>query len=178
MIPSDENEEEKQQKIEQVDYNVTTVKETSSAVEPTNPMSDDNASLATAESTDVALDAAIPSPDENDLVYPLTIGNINYKVIRLQKIHSTTESAATMCQNHRDKIGSLYSLSIPNFSSWFQRIHPMGKTIIGSWNGDSYGANGPQCLTYSVARGVHLSACTDASVLLCESTFFAETESH
>ncbi|ORZ12794.1 hypothetical protein BCR42DRAFT_77254 [Absidia repens] len=117
-----------------------------------------------------------PAPAENDLVYPLTIGDVNYKVVRLQKAHTTTGSAAAMCQSHHDKIGSLYSLSIPDFSSWFQRVHPMSKTIIGSWNGDSYGANGLQCLVYSGAQGVHLGDCTDASVLLCESTVFDDAE--
>ncbi|CAO3590462.1 unnamed protein product [Absidia cylindrospora] len=161
ISPSNKKEENLQNTHQVVDQenhaeDAITVEEPSSPVESMPDENDDS--------------PAATQPAENDLVYPLTFGDINYKVIRLQKTHTTTESAATMCQNHHDKIGSLYSLSIPNFSSWFQRVHPMSKAIIGTWNGDSYGANGPQCLIYSGAQGVHLGACTDASVLLCEST--------
>ncbi|KAI8330187.1 hypothetical protein BC941DRAFT_475739 [Chlamydoabsidia padenii] len=111
----------------------------------------------------------IALPTEDDLVFPLTIGDLNYKVIRLQKNHQTTGSAYKMCQSHRDDIGSLYSLSISHFSNWFQRVHPVDKSIIGTWNGDSYGAKDSQCLIYSVSQGVHLGSCADASLLLCQS---------
>ncbi|KAI8088930.1 uncharacterized protein BX664DRAFT_123767 [Halteromyces radiatus] len=113
--------------------------------------------------------------NENDLVFSLKIADMNYRVIRLQETHLTLESATSFCTSHRDNLGSLYATSLPTFSSWMQRVHPTETIIIGSWNGDSYGAGQSQCLLYSTTGGIHLGSCSDASILLCESDFENDT---
>ncbi|ORZ10776.1 hypothetical protein BCR42DRAFT_469688 [Absidia repens] len=99
----------------------------------------------------------------------ISIDDLRYSVIRLHQV--SPSSASVSCDHHYAKIGSLYSSSIPQFSKWFQRMHPSEKIIIESWNGDNYGAKDNQCLTFSVSNGVHLCGCSEASTVLCEKMF-------
>ncbi|CAO3585591.1 unnamed protein product [Absidia cylindrospora] len=99
----------------------------------------------------------------------ISIGDLHYSVIRLHQV--SPSPASILCDHHYEKIGSLYSSSIPQFSTWFQSAHPSEKIVIESWNGDNYGAKDDQCLTFSVSHGVHLSECSEASTVLCEKMF-------